>query len=258
MCVIALAWPAHPDWPLVLLANRDEFHARPSAPAQWWPDHPGLLGGRDLRAGGSWLAVTRNGRFAVITNLPERRAGRRSELSRGALVTGFVLDQAAPLPWLASLAEHAEDYAGFCLLAGDRTRLAVLDSPGSGQAQALGQGLFAMSNTSLGQPWPKVAALKARLAQLLASPTAAEAESLLQLIGPPAAGTRAAEPGIPPGPRAEDIFVVGEHYGTRASTLLRISAAGDCEFIERRFAADTTVTGETRESFRIGAAADQP
>lgn len=280
MCLVAVARHAHPRWPLLLLANRDEYHARPSAPAHWWDDLPGVLGGRDLAAGGSWLAVNRSGRLAVITNQPARRTGRRPELSRGRLVRDFVSGTGAPDRWLAALAGAAEDYAGFCLVAGDTSHVLALASPGPAGPLAVEAGVFAISNAPLEERWPKVEQLREELARRLAAGGELPAEELLALIGPPdatppadaasvaiaatagpaAAGAEAPAKEPPPyQPLAQsDLarlphlpFIIGADYGTRCSTLFRVGADGLCEFVERRFDPAARVTGETRESFPL-------
>ena len=254
MCLVAVARHAHPRWPLVLLANRDEFHARPSAPAHWWEDLPGVLGGRDLAAGGSWLAVSRSGRFAVITNQPARRTGRRPDLSRGSLVRGFIADNAPPAQWLEGLAAAAADYAGFCLVAGDTSAVLALASPGPAAALAVGPGVFAISNAPLAERWPKVEQLREDLARRLSRGGELPAGELLGLIGPDN-GTRSAHPDAVGLPSLDEVphlpFIIGAGYGTRCSTLFRVAADGHCEFIERRFDPAARVTGETRQTFPL-------
>jgi uncharacterized protein with NRDE domain len=254
MCLVAIARHAHPRWPLLLLANRDEFHARPSAPAHWWDESPDLLGGRDLAAGGSWLAVSRSGRFAVITNQPARKTGLRPELSRGSLVRGFVADPLPPAAWLGALAGTAGDYAGFCLVAGDATEVLALASPGPPGPLALGPGVFAMSNAPLAERWPKVEQLREELARRLAAGRELPAEELLGLVGPHNV-TRSAAPGAGGLPSLAEVphlpFIIGADYGTRCSTLFRVAADGQCEFIERRFDAGARITGESRYDFRL-------
>ncbi|MFL5540696.1 MAG: NRDE family protein, partial [Longimicrobiaceae bacterium] len=121
MCLVLLAWEKHPRWRLVAAANRDEFHARPTAAADWWPDAPGLLAGRDLQEGGTWLGVTRSGRFAAVTNVREPQAYRVGAPSRGGLPTGFLASPAPSLVWLASLMPTAMAFNGFNLLVMDGT-----------------------------------------------------------------------------------------------------------------------------------------
>ncbi|MCC5793825.1 MAG: NRDE family protein [Chromatiales bacterium] len=262
MCLVAIARDAHPRWPLILLANRDEFHDRPSAAASWWTDAPDVFGGRDLQSGGSWLAVARSGRFAVVTNLPARAVGRQTGLSRGELVAGFVTGAAPAGEFLAALAPRAADYAGFCLIAGDHHAALALESPGAGPVRALGQGVFAFSNAPMSARWPKVEQLRARLASLLGSGGEPATATLLEMIGPQAngclpkpAGSQATGPSVPV--PVDELphtpFVIGARYGTRCSTVVRIGAAGGCEVVERRWAPGGRQAGETRTLFRLDA-----
>ncbi|GAB2182381.1 NRDE family protein [Denitratisoma sp. agr-D3] len=166
MCLILLAWRAHPDFPLVVAANRDEFHARPTAPAGFWPDHPQVLAGRDLVAGGTWMGTTKHGRFAALTNFRDPAHMRREAPSRGPLVSDFLCGAMAPLPYLQSLAAHAGDFNGFNLLAGDRQEIYWYSNV-AGQIHALAPGVYGLSNELLDTPWPKVEAAKSDLAQAL-------------------------------------------------------------------------------------------
>src|SRR6476619_2713363 len=123
MCLIVVAWRAHARLPLVVAANRDEWRERPAEPAHWWPDHPRILAGRDLQAGGTWMGITREGRFAAVTNFRDPSDKRSTALSRGTLVADYLLRDEPPARFLASLAARARDYNGFNLILGDRSSL---------------------------------------------------------------------------------------------------------------------------------------
>src|SRR5258708_38761729 len=123
MCLIVLAWQARADLPLVVAANRDEWRDRAAEPAHWWPDHPELLAGRDLQAGGTWMGITRGGRFAAATNFPDPPERRTTAKSRGGLVTQFLLGSDSPVRFLFNLSERARDYQGFHFVFGDRATL---------------------------------------------------------------------------------------------------------------------------------------
>jgi uncharacterized protein with NRDE domain len=122
MCLILIAWRRHPGFPLVVAANRDELHARPAAPAGFWKDHPGILAGRDLEAGGTWMGVTRSGRFAAVTNYRGGRDANAAQ-SRGALVTGFLLNSQDPGSCMSQIFKKKDSYSGFNLLAADGNEL---------------------------------------------------------------------------------------------------------------------------------------
>lgn len=131
MCLIAVAWQAHPDYPLIVLANRDEFHARPAAPARFWAEAPQLLAGRDLSAGGTWLGVTRQGRFAALTNVrePGMRPGGRS---RGLIVSAYLQGDARAEAYAADVTAEGGEYSGFNLLASDGDSLWWTSNRGAG------------------------------------------------------------------------------------------------------------------------------
>lgn len=170
MCLIVFAWKLVPGIPLVAAANRDEFYDRPAAPAGWWEDHPQIYAGRDLRGGGAWMGVTREGRFAAVTNIRAPFEKRQDAPSRGGLVTDFLRSADAPQAYVAALAERAGHYNGFNLLVGNREQL-VWYSNGQPDdernGKSLAPGLYGLSNGALDAPWPKVVRTKAQFCSLL-------------------------------------------------------------------------------------------
>ena len=235
MCLIALAHRCDAEWPLVVAANRDEFHERPAQAAGWWTDRPDVLGGRDLLAGGSWLAVHRQGRFAAVTNYRDAEP-RQAELnSRGELVAGFLETGMPPMDYLATI--DGSRYNGFNLLVWAVGELAYLSNQGDA-ATRLGPGIYGLANARLDSDCDKVSRSKARLRQLLDNGDINDA-ALLELLGDRATA--------PPGdadahrlPRktARAItapFIVMPEFGTRCSTLVTVSSAGEWRFVERRF-----------------------
>ena len=251
MCLALLALGAHPRLPVVIAANRDEFHARKSAPAHWWPD--GVLAGVDRVAGGTWFGVDVDGRWALITNFREGVARDPDAPSRGTLVTRALADRGAPLARAAAIAVDGSRYHGFSLLVGDALRAAYTSNRASG-ALALGPGVYGLSNHLLETPWPKVTRSKARLAAWLASESFA-VEPLFELL----ADRAQAEPGSLPstGVSAEwerllsSAFIVDARYGTRCSTILTIAIDGTARFVERSFDAAGRQTGEAAFEFSI-------
>lgn len=209
MCLILVAWRCHDDYPLVVAANRDEFHARPSAPAAFWGGQAQLLAGRDLEAMGTWLGVTRGGRFAAVTNY---RGGRDPQAleSRGLLTTRFLEDGAAPRDYVGGVAARGAAYSGFNLLAADGRELWWYSNRG-GEARALAPGLYGLGNELLDSA--DVAPAKARLAQSL-SPAPA-IESLFVALAP--------------------ARIVNGAYGTRCSTAILAAKHGRWRFAERGF-----------------------
>lgn len=234
MCLIAFAWQVH-DQPLLLIANRDEFHARPTRAAQFWADEgqPDLLAGKDLQAGGSWLGVTRNGRFAALTNVRAPGALREGK-SRGHLVHDYLASDQEPKDYLDALQTDIAAYADFNLLVGTRSELWYLHSR-EGQPLAVPPGVHGLSNASLDIPWPKTR----RLCQDLEASLAADDSSLLQLLTRPERYPDEQLPATGIGLDWERMlsaaFIVSPDYGTRASTLLRLKADGAISFRERQF-----------------------
>ncbi len=244
MCLMAFAWQQG-EHRLTLIGNRDEFHARPTREAVFWTDedHPELLAGKDLEAGGTWLGVTRSGRFAALTNIraPGAPAGQRS---RGALALDYLTGAEAPEDYLQALATQLGEYAGFNLLVGDRSELWHLNSQ-EGTTRQLGPGIYGLSNASLDSPWPKVTSLREALAQ---NPNA-DSPSLMALLTDrriypddqlPKTGVNLEWERM-----LSATFILGQEYGTRASTLLRIGQTDAIEFIEKRFGPHGITAGET-------------
>jgi uncharacterized protein with NRDE domain len=243
MCLIVFAWRPGQPLPLVLAANRDEFYQRPSAPLGEWPDVPGLYAGRDLQAGGTWLGVGSNGRFAAVTNIrdPRQTLGPRS---RGELPVEFLRGSLAPAAYLQAVAQRRSEYSGFNLLVGDDRQLWYLNAR-EGQARRLEEGLYGLSNDALDTPWPKVVKARAGLAERLAHP------GLHSLLEPLADAGQACDDELPDtgvGLELERLlsspFIRSASYGTRASTALVVHADGTRQLLERSFGPEGVVLGE--------------
>lgn len=236
MCLILVAWRAHPDFPLVVAANRDEFHSRPSAPAAFWPEAPAILAGRDLQAGGTWLGVTRSGRFAALTNFRDPARLRRDAPSRGALVQRYLAGDAAPAAYLASLGCVAAHYNGFNLLVADGTMLGYFSNCGR-EPRRLDPGLYGLSNHLLDTPWPKVSRAKSSLAAALqALPESGPLFDML-LDDTPAPETELPRTGVSRDWERllSSAFVRSPTYGTRSSTVIVLDPRGQLTFEERAF-----------------------
>ena len=244
MCLIVFAWrPSHP-LPLVLAANRDEFYERPSLPLAAWEDFPGIYGGRDLQAGGTWLAAGRDGRFAALTNIRDPRQppfGR----SRGELPVQFLSGELGPEAFLSELAGRAEVYSAFNLVAGDARELWLLNSR-EGAPQQLSEGIYGLSNAALDTPWPKVEKGKALLSECLIEP---QVPALMDLLHDTQQPPDAALPDTGVGLNTErllsGIFIATRSYGTLASTALLMRADGTRQLVERRYGPYGEPLGET-------------
>lgn len=247
MCLAAFALNAHPRFPLVIAANRDEFFARPASPMAWWPDHPDLLAGRDLGAGGTWFGLTRTGRLALLTNVREPGRQIADAPSRGALVTGWLTGTDDAARYAAAL---APGYNGFNLVTADLQRRAWhwISNRAAGP-RALPPGLHALSNAALNTPWPKTAGLKSALAAALdvSDSDHALAARLLDALadGRPAPDEDLPDTGVglarerllsPRFVHLPDPAHAGRGlYGTRCSTVLVHRSDGALLVVERRF-----------------------
>jgi len=252
MCLIVLAVGQDPDLPLILAANRDEFHQRPAQAAHWWTDKPDIVGGRDLQAGGTWLALHRSGRFATVTNYRDAQPAAAGFRSRGHLVTGFLESDLAPLRYLDDIDEEA--YAGFNLIVGDGKTIAYLSNREPGHRE-LGSGIYGLSNALLDGDWHKVRRSKQQLSQLVDSDAVNET-SLLRLLADreraPASDIESGDLGFTRAHAISAPFITMPDYGTRCSSTVLMDADGNWRFVERRFDATGKVTGESRFSFAAG------
>ncbi len=249
MCLLVMAIGQSSEYPLILAGNRDEFHERPAAAADWWDDRPDILGGRDLEAGGSWLALRRNGRFAAVTNYRDADRPPASLRSRGHLVNEFLESELTPLDYLESIDGSA--YAGFNLVAGDGTDVAYLSNRDGGLRQ-LGAGIYGLSNSVLDTPWDKVERSKQGLASLLERNAVFE-KTLLELLGDRQPGRVEVADARRFGEAAATAitapFIVSAQYGTRCSTVVTMDGKMRWRLLERRYGADGEPLGESRFSF---------
>jgi uncharacterized protein with NRDE domain len=251
MCLIVFAYRVHPDYPLLLASNRDEFHARPTAPAAWWRSGPAVLGGRDLEAGGTWLALDRRGRMAAVTNYrkPDERSGSRP--SRGRLVTDFLAGDRSAAASARAAAGRGEAFAGFNLLLFDGARLWYASNRGGGVAE-VEPGVHGLSNSLLDSPWPKVERGVARLRAALAASRPGPG-ALLDALGDETVPPDEALPDTGLGLEKERLlgpcFIVSPDYGTRAASALLVRGDGTRVFAERSFDPEGRVTGE--RAFRV-------
>jgi uncharacterized protein with NRDE domain len=258
MCLILLLWRVRPEFPCVLAANRDEFHDRPSASADWWPGSGGILAGRDLKAGGTWLGVGRDGRFAALTNFRDGAASPRADApSRGRLVTEVLESRDTVAGTLDRLRAQGPQYSPFNMIFSDGNGLGVYESA-VGEGRELAPGVFGLSNHLLDTPWPKVRNAKSRLASALTD--LRDENTILHLLRD---DQPAADPDLPAtGVRLEwerllsSAFIRADAYGTRCTTVFRIDRDGRAQFDEWTW--DRAGAETERRSFRfeVGAARD--
>ena len=253
MCLIGFAFRAVPAPHLVLAANRDEFHERPSAPAGRWADAPDVLGGRDLKSGGSWLAVSARGRLAAVTNVRRMVPPNPGAPTRGALVADFVRGSASAADFARGLQPVAEHYAGFNLLVFDGEELLYVDNHPSYEVAPVAPGVHVVSNDQLDTPWPKSRRLKAVLERTTRRDPLFEA--LADRVQAPDAELPDTGVGLELERLLSPPFIVSPGYGTRCSTFVRI-ALGAIDFEERRYDAYGHPIGVTRERLAIAAGPD--
>ena len=257
MCLILFALQAHPDYPLVVAANRDESYARPTAPAAFWQDHPQVYGGRDLEMGGAWMGLTTRGRFAAVTNFRDGFPKGTAPRSRGELTGGYLTGDQAALPYLHTIAARKTEYADFGTLAGDPKALWFLSNHGSG-VEAVTPGVHGLSNHLLDTPWPKVADGKRELAALLEGDKTALAEALFDMLADRSVAAENVLPDTGVGMAREKqlgpkFIAVDARYGTRASTVVLVHRDGTVFYGERSFGPLGTFIGEVTRRFHLTA-----
>lgn len=244
MCLLAVAFHSHSDAPLIVTSNRDEFYARPTLPMHWWAGSQ-ILAGRDQQAGGTWLGLNRNGRFAAVTNFRGFYTDKISQvnpLSRGNLITEFLSSTDSVHQWADSIENRLSDYDGFNLLIYDGACLLYLNNQ-DGQRTSLEPGVYALSNHALDSPWPKVEHARLQLSQAIAGremdaealPLLLDSLSLQKTYAPhllPSTGVPAEWESLLSSP-----FIVADGYGTRAATAIIMSGKGEVNVAEQCFEA---------------------
>lgn len=262
MCLILLAIDTHPDYALVLAANRDEFYDRPTAPAAFWDDAPSVLAGRDLRAGGTWLGIDRRGRLAAVTNYRQGTRETEAARSRGHLVSDYLTAEVDGAGHLARVERDAALYHGFNLICGDAGRVHYFSNR-EGRSRALGPGVYGLSNHLLDSPWPKVTAGKTGLAAVLSATGEALVGSLFTLLSDQRQAADEVLPRTGVSPEWERLlsaaFIASAEYGTRSSTVVLVGRGGRTLFVERSFGPQGATLGERRfEIAEVGARRQDP
>lgn len=237
MCIIVGAVNVHPDYPLILAANRDEFYDRPSTYADFWPDNTDILGGRDLKAGGTWLGINKRGKVAAITNYRDPQNISEEAKSRGSLSKDFLAnDQLAAMKYLKQLQKEKADYNGYNLLLFENGKGYHYSNYGS-DITALKPGIFGLSNALLDTPWPKVLRLKETFENLI--DTTFTHWDLLKMLEDDQVAPDELLPstGIPYEweKAISSICIKTENYGTCCSTVLTLDRRGNLKFTERSF-----------------------
>ena len=250
MCLILIALGQHPDFPLIVAANRDEYHERPTRALHFWEEHPAILAGKDLKEGGTWLGVDRAGRLAAVTNLRSaNHSGSSGERARGQLVKEFLAGKLGAEDYVRMVAAERERYGAFHLVLFARGSLFVYGSYLS-EPVRLEAGIHGISNGPLDDPWPRALRGLAGMKQIVTSAAVSHTQAYLELLdsrnldaaspaGQPARDSQSTVPDLP-------VFVTGEHYGTRCSSVILQTATHHVSFSERIFDAEGAA-GELRE-----------
>jgi uncharacterized protein with NRDE domain len=251
MCLILFSYRLHPDYRLILAANRDEFYRRSTAPLNYWAEHPDVLAGKDLQGNGTWLGVTRTGRIAAVTNYRDPITHRQNGPSRGILVSNFLTGNSAPRPYLQAVSEIGHNYNGFNLIAGDDSGLYYCSNRAAG-IRKLKPGFYGISNHLLDTPWPKVIKGKSRLQGQLMGKEKIEPEKIWTILADRSLAADAELPDTGVGLAWErtlsPLFITSRDYGTRSSSIVLIEESGQITIMERTFlnSGDEIKQGETR------------
>jgi uncharacterized protein with NRDE domain len=253
MCLILFAYKVHPFYNLIVAANRDEFYERPSAPAEFWEDSPHVLAGRDLKEGGTWMGVDRQGRFAAITNYRDPAAFKTGAPSRGKLVSNYLIGSKNADTYLGTVSRHLDKYNGFNLICGDSTGLFICSN--RGEKKKLPPGIYGLSNRLLDNPWPKV--LKGKKGLTAAMPEKGDdlEDALFTILSDKKKAPDSKLPQTGIGLEWERllsaIYIESPSYGTRSSTVLLIGKNGYIRFVEKVFDGKPEPWVESRFSFRL-------
>jgi uncharacterized protein with NRDE domain len=250
MCLIIFSYRLHPDYRLILAANRDEFYDRPTAPLAYWPDYPDVLAGRDLKASGTWLGVTKSERIAAITNYRDPAAHMENAPSRGILIRDFLTSNAPPQRYLNAVSKMKHAYNGFNLIAGDPSGLYYYSNR-AGRVQLLQPGLYGISNHLLDTAWPKIQRGKESLQGQLSGQETIDTEKIWKILADRSLPADEELPDTGVGLEWERIlaplFITSADYGTRSSSIVLMDYSGRVTFMERTFlnSAESIEPGKT-------------
>lgn len=251
MCLILFSFNEHPDYTLILAANRDEFFNRPANPLAFWEDDPSVLAGKDLVGGGAWLGVTQKIRFAAITNFRDPYEVKKDAPSRGSLVRNFLCSRISPEEYIKQIQNTGHIYNGFSLLVGTKDKL-LYYSNRSSTIINVPKGFHGLSNHLLNTPWPKITTGKAKLKPIFSQPEI-DIEAVFQLLGDNSSPPPDHLPDTGVGPEWERIlaplFIQSDFYGTRCSSLLTIKRTGEVLFIERTFSSEKKLLLQKKFAF---------
>ncbi len=249
MCIVSVAWQAHPDWPLVAIGNRDELHARSSRPLSRWGNTDHVLAGQDAQAGGTWMGISEEGRFAVVTNVAQNNAPNQSAASRGALLKDF-LNGTGPFSDVTHV--NLSQFNALNLLTIDHRSAAIHTNRPEGRSHKIKSGVYGLSNGLIETPWSKSAKLNTALEHWLIYGSS-DYTKLLNILSDPSPVSPTDEIERPdeivPPPEHSGLFIENPVYGTRCSSVIAVKQNGDGIFMERSYSADAKTSGEVTLDF---------
>lgn len=262
MCLLIFAHRISRQYPLLVAANRDEFHERPTRASQFWSEHPLLIAGKDENLGGTWMGASKEGKFAAVTNFRDLESPPTNLRSRGELPLDFLAGQASPENYLQQISDRADQYAGFNLLIGDANDLwyfcnrSKSESHSPDSPRKLQPGIYGLSNAHLDIPWPKVALGKGRLERLLLESDRIEHDQLQELVNDPSSAPQAQLERLGLSTAMEQLlsaqFIRSEAYGTRSTTTLWSDLEGNMSWRELSYDSEGEITGNIQEDFNTG------
>lgn len=236
MCLVSIAYKVHPDYPLLLIGNRDEFYERPTARANWWEDNPDVFAGKDLRAGGTWMGINKHGQFAVLTNFRMGREMAKGARSRGELVRDFLVQDADPKDYMEIVRGKAANYNLFNLIVGNKDQVFYYSNAEDKPLITMEKGVYGLSNSLLDVPWPKVKKARMRMTESLQNSNF-KPEDLFNIL----TDTKTAPDDELPDTKIpyewekklSAMFIQLPNYGTRVMTLIKMDNLGNLELEER-------------------------
>jgi uncharacterized protein with NRDE domain len=254
MCILFIAVEQHPNYPLIVAANRDEFHARATQPSAFWPTFPDVLAGQDLQAGGSWMGVSKQGKLAALTNIRAPGIERQGAASRGELVLNFLAENDTDQDYLQHLSKHADDYNGYNLLFGQLDNLQVYNNF-EDSVYRLTKGIYGLSNANLNCPWPKLDLGRSELAKYCQQTSHLNIEHLFDLLGN---NTKAEDEVLPQTGvpiewerKLSSIFIASPDYGTRSSTVLLLDRFRQVFWQERSYNPEADLIDQQTYLFKL-------
>ncbi len=238
MCLINFQFQKHPNYKLIIAANRDEFYKRPTAQADFWLDEPTIIAGRDLLGNGTWLGITLNGRFAALTNYRDPAHMANDKTTRGEIITHYLSGDMSATDYLKSLDEKKNDYNGFNLIIGSADELFYYNNI-EGPIVNITSGTYGLSNHFLNTPWPKVTNGKKMLHDYVLNEQLIEPEALFTILSHDLIAEDSLLPktgiDIELERQLSSLFIKTEAYGTRSSTVLLVDQQNNVTFVERTY-----------------------